>query len=165
MTVNSTLIHPYQEIEDASEIWNALKEKFSTPSTTSKYLEFKVMYDTIISEDSHSQATFAKICRHLDLLQNYKCEVPATLQFLLILAKLPQYMDVFTQILDMSTSTKQMSFSVKGKETEKEKDPLFILANIERMALVAWQQRQSGKKKSRNHAHKISAIKHNPGDP
>jgi len=73
-------------------------------------------------------------------------------------------MDVFTQILNMSMSTKVMPSSVKGKEKEKEEDPLPTLADIERMALVAWQQHQSGRKKSRNHAHKISAIKRNPGD-
>ena len=68
MTVDSALIHLYQDKEDASNVWDALKEKFSTPSTTSKYLDFKAMYDTTIPEDSHPQAAFAKICKHLDLL-------------------------------------------------------------------------------------------------
>ena len=73
-------------------------------------------------------------------------------------------MDVFTQILNMSTSTKMMPSSEKGKEKEKE-DPLPTLTDIEQMALVAWQQHQSGKKKLRDHVHKISTIKQNPGDP
>jgi len=34
MTIDSTFIHPYQEIEDASKVWKALKDKFSTLSTT-----------------------------------------------------------------------------------------------------------------------------------
>jgi len=165
MTIDPNLIHPFKDNENTSNTWKALKEKFSTPSTTSKYLEFKVMYDTTIPEDSHPQAAFAKIRRHLDLLQDYQCEVSPTLQSLLVLVKLPRYMDVFTQILNMSTSTKVMPSSVKGKEKEKEEDPLPTLADIKRMALVAWQQHQLGKKKSHDHVHKISAIKCNPGDP
>jgi len=123
------------------------------------------MYDTTILEDSHPQAVFTKIRKHLDLLRDYQCEVPISLQSLLVLAKLPWYMDVFTQILNMSTSTKVTPSSVKGKEKEKEEDPLPTLADIERMVLVAWQQHQLGKKKSCDHAHKISTIKCNPGDP
>ena len=84
--------------------------------------------DTVIPEDSHLQATFAKIHRHLDLLRDYKCKVLATLQSLLILAKLPWYMDVFTQILNMRTSTKVTPSSEKNKEKEKEVDPLPILS-------------------------------------
>jgi len=89
------------------------------------------MYDTTIPEDFHPQAAFMKIRKHLDLLMDYQCNVPATLQSLLVLTKLPRYMDVFTQILNMSTSTKMMPSSVKGKEKEKEEDPLPTLANIE----------------------------------
>ena len=103
------------------------------------------MYNTIIPEDSHPQAAFVKICKHLDLRRDYQCEVPATLQSLLVLVKLLRYMDIFTQILNMSTSTKVMPSSVKGKEKEKEEDPLPILVDIERMVLIAWQQHQSGK--------------------
>jgi len=165
MTIDPNLIHPFKDNENASDTWKTLKEKFSTPLTTSKYLEFKAIYNTTIPKDSHPQAAFTKIRRHLDLLQDYQCDVPAILQSLLVLAKLLWYMDVFTQILNMSTSTKVMPSSVKGKEKEKEEDPLPTLANIERMALVAWQQHQLGKKKLHDHTHKISAIKHNPGDP
>ena len=75
MTIDSALIYPYQDKEDTSDVWDALKEKFSTFSTTSKYLEFKVMYNTTIPEDSHPQAAFVKIHRHLDLLRDYQCEV------------------------------------------------------------------------------------------
>ena len=165
MTIDSALIHPNTENKNASNTWKALKDKFSTLSTASKYLEFKVMYDTTIPEDLHPQAAFAKIHRHLDLLRDYKCKVSISLQSLIILAKLPWYMDVFTQILNMSTSTKVTPSSVKGKEKEKEKDPLPTLTNIERMVLIAWQQHQSGKNKLCDHVHKISAIKHNPGNP
>jgi len=131
MTIDPNLIHPFEDNENTSNTWKALKEKFYTLSTTSKYLEFKVMYDTTIPEDSHPQAAFTKICRHLDLLWDYQCEVPATLQSLLVLAKLPWYMDVFIQILNMSMSTKQTPSSVKGKEKEKEEDPLPTLTDIE----------------------------------
>ena len=165
MTIDPNLIHPFEGNETTSDTWKALKDNFSTLSTTSKYLEFKAMYNTTIPEDSHPQAAFMKICKHLDLLRDYQCEVPATLQSLLVLAKLLWYMDVSTQILNMSKSTKMTPSSVKGKEKEKEKDPLPTLATIEQMALIAWQQHQSGKKKSHNHMHKISAVKHNPGDP
>ena len=97
------------------------------------------MYDTTIPEDSHLQATFAKIYKHLDLLQDYQCKVPTTLQSLLILAKLPWYMDIFTQIFNMSTSTNTTPSSIKGKEKEKKVDPLPTFADIEQMALIAWQ--------------------------
>jgi len=56
----------------------------------------------------------------------------------IVLVKLLWYMDVFTQILNMSTSMKVTPSSVKGKGKEKEEDPLPTLANIERMVLVAW---------------------------
>jgi len=164
MTIDPNLIHPFEGNKTASDTWKALKDKFSTLSTASKYLEFKAMYNTTIPEDSHPQAAFTKIRKHLDLLWNYQCDVPTTLQSLLILAKLPRYMDVFTQILNMSTLMKMTPSSVKGKEKEKEEDPLPTLANIEQMVLIAWQQHQSGKKKSHNHVHKISTVKHNPGD-
>ena len=71
------------EINNISEIWKALKEKLSTPSTVFKYLEFKVMYNTAISKNQHPQATFVKIHRHLDLLWDYICEVSSTLQLYL----------------------------------------------------------------------------------
>jgi len=165
MTIDPNLIHPFEGNKTASDTWKALKEKFSTPSTASKYLEFKAMYNTAIPEDAHPQAAFMKIRKHLDLLRDYQCEVPATLQSLLVLAKLLQHMDVFTQILNMSTSTKMTPSFVKGKEKEKKEDPLPTLADIKRMALIAWQQHQSGEKKSCDHVHKISTVKCNPGDP
>jgi len=86
------------------------------------------MYDTTIPEDSHPQAAFMKICKHLDLLRDYQCEVPTTLQFLLVLVKFLWYMVVFTQILNMSTSTKTTPSSVKGKEKETPFQPLLILS-------------------------------------
>ena len=89
MTITPALIHPYLEMHNTSKVWKAPKEKYSTPFTTSKYLEFKAMMDTTIPEDVHSQAAFTKICRHLDLLQDYKTKVPPTLQYLIVLAKLP----------------------------------------------------------------------------
>jgi len=131
MTIDPNLIHPFKGNETISNTWKALKDKFSTPSTTSKYLEFKALYDTTIPKSSHPQAAFAKICKHLDLLQDYQCNIPSTLQSLLALAKLPRYMDIFTQILNMSTPTKMMPSSVKGKEKEKEEGPLPTPANIE----------------------------------
>jgi len=53
MTINSALIHPCQDKQDTSNVWDTLKEKFSTPSTASKYLEFKAMHDITIPEDLH----------------------------------------------------------------------------------------------------------------
>jgi len=49
-------------------------------------------------------------------------------------------MDIFTQILNMSTSIKAAPSSLKGKEKKKKVDPLPTLADIKQMALVAWQQ-------------------------
>jgi len=79
MTVNSALIHPYQDKEDASNVWEVLKEKFSIPLTASKYLEFKAIYDTAIPEDLHPQAAFTKIHKHLDHLRDYQCKALPTL--------------------------------------------------------------------------------------
>ncbi|KAI9571876.1 hypothetical protein HD554DRAFT_2168647 [Boletus coccyginus] len=133
--------HPFYNSDSTKDIWQALEVKFFVLSTASKYLEFKVIMDTIIAEDQHPQAAFSKLCQHFDLLHTYFNEIPATLQLLIILAKLPWYMDMFTLLLNMSTS------GVPGAPT------------------TSLQCVSKHKPKHNDHMWKISAIKCKPADP
>jgi len=65
-----------------------IKNKYPIPTTAFKYLEFKALMDTTVSEDNHPQAAFTKIHRHLDVFKAYNTEVFQTLHSLIVLVKL-----------------------------------------------------------------------------
>ncbi|KIK82637.1 hypothetical protein PAXRUDRAFT_153578 [Paxillus rubicundulus Ve08.2h10] len=68
-------------------------------------MEFKVILDTQIPENSHSAPTFAKLTVHFACLKEFKYEIPkGRVERDVVLAKVPQYMNVVPHLLNLNSN-------------------------------------------------------------
>jgi hypothetical protein len=95
-----TLHQKWQSVEDAKDIWDGLKAQFSTPLLTIVYGKFKRLMDSQIPEGNHPAPSFAAINNHFALLREYNYPINERPQVMIVMAKLPPYMDVMTQLLN-----------------------------------------------------------------
>ena len=125
LKIETHLANKWQLKDTAKEIWDGLEAQFSKTSISFIYMEFKVMMDTIIPKNNHPSPSFAKLTHHFTHLKEYKYDIPSNVQAMIVLAKLPQYMDIIAQLLNMSQADETNSLS---------------LQMIENAAIMAWQQ-------------------------
>ncbi|KIK90737.1 hypothetical protein PAXRUDRAFT_14179 [Paxillus rubicundulus Ve08.2h10] len=140
LNMNDHLGSRYQACGTAKEVWDGLNSQFAKPSITSIYMEFKAMMDTPIPEASHPAPAFAKMTAHFVCLKEFKHEIPNSVQAMIVLAKLLQYMNVVAHLLNINLDD-------------------ITVQSIEHMAMMAWQQHSSKYKPAEQSANKISAIK------
>ena len=142
LKIETHLANKWQSKDTAKVIWDGLKAQFSKTSISFIYVEFKAMIDTIIPKNNHPSPSFAKLTHHFTHLKEYKYDIPSNVQAMIVLAKLPQYMDIIAQLLNM------------GQEDET---GLLSLQKIKNIAIMAWQQaggsfkKLGEKKKGKSH--------------
>ncbi|KIK81893.1 hypothetical protein PAXRUDRAFT_154980 [Paxillus rubicundulus Ve08.2h10] len=144
--MDTHLSQQYQGYSTIKEVWDRLKSQFAKPSITSIYMEFKAMMDTSIPVGNHPAPAFAKMTAHFACLKEFKYELPNSMQVMIALTKLPQYMNVVACLLNFDSD----NLSVQS---------------IECMATMAWQQHSSRRKPNEQSANKISTIKRKDADP
>jgi hypothetical protein len=93
----------WQNIENTKDIWEGLKNQFSIPSLAIVYGEFKKLMDSQIPASNHPAPTFASINNHFALLREYNYPIDEQMQVMIVMAKLPPYMDVMTQLLNQKS--------------------------------------------------------------
>jgi hypothetical protein len=115
-----TLHQKWQSVEDAKDIWDGLKAQFSTPLLTVVYGEFKRLMDSQIPASNHPAPSFAAINNHFALLQEYNYLINERTQVMIVMAKLPPYMDVMMQLLNAkSVESTKLSQRLSEKETRR----------------------------------------------
>jgi hypothetical protein len=178
-----TLHQKWQNVEMAKDIWEGLKNQFSTPSLAIVYGEFKKLMDSQIPAGNHPAPSFAAINNHFALLQEYNYLIDERTQVMIVMAKLPPYMDVMTQLLNAKSikSTKDVEIdeivtttigeeesAVTSRTTKKVKKlapPPVTLAELEEQTVLAWQQHVQRRMHKPQQANKVTAIKKKGPDP
>ncbi|KIK89215.1 hypothetical protein PAXRUDRAFT_14394 [Paxillus rubicundulus Ve08.2h10] len=102
LKMDAHLSQQYQGYSTAKEVWDGLEPQFTKPSIASIYMEFKEMIDTSIPEANHPAPAFAKMTAHFARLKEFKYEIPNGVQVVIVLAKLPQYMNVVAHLLNIN---------------------------------------------------------------
>ncbi|KIK75740.1 hypothetical protein PAXRUDRAFT_171885 [Paxillus rubicundulus Ve08.2h10] len=147
LKMDAHLSQRYQSYGTAKEVWDGLESQFAKPSLTSIYMELKAMMDTSIPEANHPAPAFAKMTAHFVCLKEFKYEIPNRIQAMIVLAKLLQYMNVVTQLLNINS------------------DNITIKSIEQPMATMAWQQYSSRRKPNEQSTNKISTIKRKESNP
>jgi hypothetical protein len=178
-----TLHQKWQNLEHTKEIWEGLKAQFSTPLLAVVYGEFKKLMDSQIPAGNHPAPSFAAINNHFTLLREYNYPIDERTQVMIVMAKLPPYMDVMMQLLNAKSveSTKDVEVdetitttvgegesAVTSKTTKKVKKlapPPITLAELEEQTVLAWQQHAQHRTHKPQQANKVTAVKKKGPDP
>ena len=121
-------------------------------------MEFKALIDTNISDGNHPAPTFVKLTVHFQHLKEFKFEVSKEIEALLILAKLPSYMNIVTHLINLIVD-KDVSTTSSSTSSTPPTSPLPNLAAIEHMATLAWQQHVNKHPPKGKVANKLSTVK------
>ena len=84
------------------EVWEHLKENYSTPSIGNACVELSQLLLTSIPAGSHPPPVITKMLSHFAYLKDAGFEFPANVQVMVILCKLPPTMEVVAQILSQT---------------------------------------------------------------
>ena len=102
LRMDNHIANKYSTMETAKEIWDDLEVQYSKPSIASIYIEFKALIDTNIPDGNHPAPAFTKLTMHFQCLKEFKFKVSKEIQALLILAKLPSYMNIVTHLINLT---------------------------------------------------------------
>ena len=163
LRMNNHIANKYFTMETAQEIWDDLEVQYSKPSIASVYTEFKVLIDTNIPDGNHPAPAIVKLMAHFQHLKEFKFEVSKKIQVLLVLAKLPSYMNVVTHLINLAVD-KDASTASSTSSTPPA-SPISNLAAIECMATLAWQQHVNKHPPKGKATNKLSAVKCKGKDP
>ena len=164
LRMDNHITNKYSIMETAKEIWDDLETQYSKPSIASVYMEFKALIDTNIPDGNHPALAFMKLTAHFQCLKEFKFEVSKEIQVLLILAKLPSYMNIVTHIIDIAADKDTPTTSSSTSSTPPA-SPITDLTAIECMATLAWQQHINKCPPKGKATNKLSTVKHKGKDP
>ena len=136
----------------ATLLITALKAEYSAPGISGAFVLFKELLDTKITQSLHPTPSLNKIFDLFTCLKLARYEFSEKVQAMLLLAKLPQSMDVIVQMI------------VQAKDTSgKQKTP--TVKEICEAVVLSWDQRHMKEAPKATQANKISAVKHKGDDP
>jgi uncharacterized protein YlzI (FlbEa/FlbD family) len=139
--------------------------------------------DSQIPASNHPAPTFASINNHFALLREYNYPIDEQMQVMIVMAKLPPYMDVMTQLLNQKSleSTREVEIDEtitmmtgKGKavvsssitkKVKKLAPPPITLAELKKQTVLAWQQHVQRKPHKPQQANKVTTVKKKGADP
>ena len=150
LRLHHTISFKFQEITWATQLWNELKDAYGQPGVAGVYMELKAALDTTIPNNADPSLAIDKILAHFRRMAEGKASVPAYLQAMILLAKIPPSMESLAQLFCQSED------KVEAIDTPK----------IRRAILLAWEQK--GYRRSQGQggqAQRITAIKRGPQEP
>ena len=130
----------------------ALKAEYSAPGISGAFALFKELLDTKIAMSSHPAPSLNKVSDLFAHLKSTGYKFPDNIQAMLLLAKLPQSMDVVAQII---AQAKDASGKVKTPTIEE----------IQEAVVLLWDQHHMKETPKAAQANKISAVKRKGDDP
>ncbi|KAF8548218.1 hypothetical protein OG21DRAFT_1489571 [Imleria badia] len=146
------------------DIWKDQREAYAKPSIATVYMEFHSLLNTNIPKENHPAPSFAKINAHFACLKEYDYEIFDKVQAMIVLAKVPKYMDIVAHLLNIAQDAPPSAASSGSTTPAASKKTALTIADIECMAVLAYSQHMS-KRKPQQHANKISAVKRKGIDP
>ena len=141
--------YKYGEAKYATVLWRNLDEEYGKPGIIAAYVELRHALDTKVPSDSDPTVALNKITGHFGRVVDAGFDIPQNVQALILLAKLPSYMDSTVQVLTQKVDT---DINIKG---------------IRKMLLLGWESRASNRPQQNQgqQANKLSAVKRNPNEP
>ena len=136
----------------ASLLIKALKDEYSAPGISGAFALLKELLDMKIAQSSHPAPSLNKVSDLFACLKSAGYEFPENIQAMLLLAKLPQSMDVIVQMI---AQTKDASGRQKTPTVEKIREAL----------VLSWDQHHMKETPKATQANKSSAVKRKGDDP
>ena len=147
LRLHYSIQHKYRTISTAGELWDKLAEEYNQPGIMTVYLDFKTIMETPIPDNADPSLTVDKIMALFGKLHDNGVKIPANVQAMILMAKMPRYMDSIAQLL--------------GQEDIAKMNPAALRKHI----ILAWEQRQGHAPRRQNQAQKISAVQRGPNEP
>ena len=110
LSIQTTISH----LTMVKEVWDHLKENYSTPSIGNAYTKLSWLLSTTIPTGSHPAPAITKMLSHFAYLKDAGFEFPANVQAMVILCKLPPTMEVIAQILSQTSPSKIKTLKPDG---------------------------------------------------
>ena len=137
----------FSTYEVAKDLIDVLQKEYASPGIAGAYALFKELLDMQILLSSHPTPGLSKVQTLFSHLKEVGYNVPANIQRMLLLVKLPSFMNV---IMQMIIQAKNMA----GKPVNP------IIKGIYKAAVLSWNQcHMTGKGKQPVQANKISTMK------
>ena len=111
-----------------------------------------------IHNSNHPAPAFMKLMAHFQHLKEFKFKVSKEIQALLILAKLPPYMNVVTHLINIAVDKNTPPTSSSTSFTPPASS-IHNLATIKHMATLAWQQHVNKHPPKGEATNKLSMVK------
>ena len=150
LKVHFSIAYKHRAEYYASVLMSDLEKEYGSPGVAGTFLKFEKLMDLRIPEQQDPSIALDQFIKHVSCLHE-KVILPAELQFLLLLSKIPSSMthlaQQFCQVDDL----------VKLEKVEK----------MRRAMLIAYEQKDSKGRQPQNQqqAQKISAVQRRPYEP
>ena len=109
-SIQSTIVN----LVMVKEVWDHLKENYSSPSIGSTYTELSQLLMMTIPAGSHPTPTITKMLSHFTYLKDAGFKFPTNVQVMIILCKLPSTMEVVAQILSQTSPSEIKTLKPDG---------------------------------------------------
>jgi len=153
LRLHHTIGAQYTELDDASKLWTALKDKYASPGFSQAYYEMKGVFDTVIKDNQDPSPAFDKIVTHFLRLKEQDFEIPEKVQAMMIIAKCPPSMETMVQVM-----------------TAEDEIPTLTIEKIAGHLRQSWQAStraggsNSNYRQNQQRANKLSAVKRQDGE-
>jgi hypothetical protein len=147
LRLHYSIQHKYHTVTTAGELWEKLAAEYNQPGIMTMYLDFKAVMDITIPENTDPSLTIDKITALFGKLWDNGVKVPDNVQAMILMAKMPWYMDSVAQLLGQEDLAK------------------INIAGLRKHIVLAWEQQQGHAPRRQNQAQKISAVQRSPNEP
>ena len=98
LRLHHTISFKVQNLTWAMELWNELKDAYGQPGVAGVSMEFKAALETTITNNADPSLAIDKILAHFGRMAEGKASVPAYVQAMVLLAKIPPSMESLAQL-------------------------------------------------------------------
>jgi hypothetical protein len=147
LRLHYSIQHKYRTVMTAGMLWEKLAAEYNQPGIMTVYLDFKAVMDIVIPENADPSLTIDKITSLFGKLWDNGVKVPDNVQAMILLAKMPRYMDSVAQLIGQEDLGK------------------INVAGLRKHIVLAWEQKQGHAPRRHNQAQKISAVQRGPNEP
>ena len=149
LCLHQTIASQIKAEKTAKEIWDKLADTYGKPGPSMAYVELKKAINVLIPENADPTPAVNTMMTHFTWLKEMKFEVPANIQCLILLARLPSSMDYIVQ----------KSNAIKAEDWDK-----LIMEELRAWTLLHWEQHSGKKPQQQQKAQKITAVKQGSND-
>src|SRR6202789_33866 len=145
LRLHHTIRMKYTKVENAGKLWDELATLYGSPGISGAFLTFRAAMQTQIPANADPALAYDQIMTLFARLEEEKLVIPANLQTMILLSKVPQYMENVIQV---------MLQEAKIEDLEPSK--------LRNAILVCWDQKNGRNNQNQNQANRLSNIPQGP---